>query len=652
MTTSPDLALAADFPAASHQQWRVLVDKVLKGADFDRKLVAHTYDGIAIQPLYSAEDVTPGRIEQYPGQAHRARGTAAAGPVDGAWEIRQTQAHPLPATANRELLEDLDGGVSSLALRLDIGGAADVDGVVVGGAGDFAVLLDGVYLDLVSVVLDAGTWFAEAAELMIERWNAAGVAPDERRGNLGADPIGALAAIGRLPGGVEGALAATGELSARTQAWPHVRAVHVDTAPYVDAGASEGEELAAMLATGVAYLRALTDAGLDVGAAAAQIGFTVAADADVFATIAKLRAARRLWSHVVEAAGAAEVADAPFAVRTATRMMSARDPWVNMLRTTAACFAAGAAGATSVTVQPFDAAIGLPDELARRIARNTQLVLQEESHIGAVIDPAGGSYYLETLTDAFTERGWQRFQEIEAGGGIVEALTSGSLAAALHEVRRARMSNIARRRDPLTGVSEFPNLAEDPLARESLDLDSLRRAAAEEWATSPLHRDFAVVSEIEPLPAVRLGSEFEALRDASDALLSATGSRPRVFLANLGPVAVHTARATFAKNLFEAGGIETIGNDGFSSDAPLADAFAASGARLAVICSSDGVYAESGPIAAAALKAAGARRVYVAGQPGDLAEAWREAGVDEFVHVGVDVLAVLRTAHEIEEVAR
>ncbi|MFN8049905.1 MAG: methylmalonyl-CoA mutase family protein [Acidimicrobiales bacterium] len=647
MTSTPDLALAADFPAADHEQWRALVDKVLKGASFERRLVSNTYDGIAIQPLYTAADSPAHASEQHPGQPGYTRGATAAGPAHGAWEIRQTQQHPEPVEANRRILEDLGGGVNSLALRLDIAGAGDVDGVVIGGSSDVATLLDGVYLDLVSVTLEAGPSFAAAARLLIEAWETAGVSIDQRRGSLGADPLGALAATGRLAQGLDAALGATVELATETAAWPHVRAIDIDTAPYVDAGASEAQELAAMVATGVAYLRALTDGGLTADAAAAQIGFTVSADADVFATIAKLRAARRVWSHALAAAGVSETS-APFAARTATRMMSRRDPWVNMLRTTAACFAAGAAGAPTVTVQPFDAALGLPDGLARRIARNTQLVLQEESHVGIVADPAGGSYYVESLTDQLAERAWERFVEIEAAGGMAAVLLDGSEAKVLGAIRGARAANIATRRDALTGVSEFPNLAEEPLTRPAPDVEALRADARARWGAAADTSGPATV--IEPLGASRLAAGFEALRDASDAHLSATGSRPRVFLANLGPIATHTARASYAKNFLEAGGVETLGTTG-EDDAAVTAAFAASGCSAAVICSSDAVYADRAADVASALRAAGARRVLLAGNPGEQRGAYEAAGVDEFIHVGVDVLVSLRGILEAEGVS-
>jgi methylmalonyl-CoA mutase len=283
-------------------------------------------------------------------------------------------------------------------------------------------------------------------------------------------------------------------------------------------------------------------------------------------------------------------------------MMTRRDPWVNMLRTTIATLAAGAGGADSVTVLPFDHALGLPDAFARRIARNTSTILIEESQLARVIDPAGGSWYVERLTDELAHAGWEFFRRIERLGGQAAALRSGHLAQDLADTWQARRTKLAKRREPVTGVSEFPYLAEKPVVRES--------------APEPPSGG---------LPRVRRDEEFEALRARSDAHLAATGSRPRVFLAAIGPAAAHTARLTFASNLFQAGGIE-----------PVADgAFEDSGATEAVLCSSDALYEEQAETTARTLKAAGARHVFLAGRPG------RYAGVDAYVFAGCDAVAVL-----------
>jgi methylmalonyl-CoA mutase len=355
-----------------------------------------------------------------------------------------------------------------------------------------------------------------------------------------------------------------------------------------------------------------------VDAAAGQLEFRYAATEDQFLTIAKFRAARRLWARVAQVSGitTGAAAQRQHAV-TSSVMMTERDPWVNMLRTTVACLAAGVGGADAVTVLPFDEAVGLPDAFARRVARNTQSILLEESHLARVVDPAGGSWYVERLTDELAHAAWEHFQEIERAGGQRAALTAGLVGERIADTWAARSVALAKRREPVTGVSEFPNLGEQPLVREA--------------APAPLGGG---------LPRVRRAEAYEALRRRSDAHLAATGSRPRLFLAALGTAAVYTARSTFAANLFQAGGIETV-SAASSEAAELAARFAASGAAVACLCSSDQLYAEHAEALAAALKSAGARRVLLAGRPGERREAYQRAGVDEFVHAGGDAVAVL-----------
>ena len=608
-------ALAGGFEPADEDAWLAAVDKVLKGAPFT-KLVSTTADGITVQPLYTPSN-SPGSHDEagFPGQAPFTRGSHAAGTVDAAWDIRSVVSGADPATANARALQDLERGVTSLEVRWD------------GDAVALAATLEGVYLDLAPVVLRPGFDFTAAADALISLWAERGVDLRTAVGGFGADPFAALAAVGGEGRDPQALLAELGRLAARTAAeQPKVRSVTVSTLPAVEAGASEGQELAVLLATGAAYLRAMADAGLTADEAAGQIQLELAADEDVFSTIAKLRAARRLWATLLAACGVGESAQAPHLhVTAARRMFTRRDPWVNLLRTTAAVFAAGVGGADGVTAHPYDLLLGDPSDLGRRMARNTQLLLQEESNLGRVLDPAGGSGYVESLTDEIATVAWGIFQELESAGGMPAVLLDGTLAARIVDVRDARLARVATRTAPITGVSEFPNLGEDPPPP----------VAADDGA-QPL------------LVPVRWAERFEALRDRADAARGA-GQDPTVFLANLGPVATHTARATFAKNLFEAGGLRATTSDrgaatGFGSADEAAADFAASGARLACICSSDKVYEEQAVAAAAALKAAGAAVVYLAGNPGDRRAAEESAGVDEFVHVGVDVLAVLERA--------
>nr|WP_107907936.1 methylmalonyl-CoA mutase subunit beta [Streptomyces chartreusis] len=590
MTVLPDdgLSLAAEFPDATHEQWQHLVEGVLRksgkdvsGTAAEDALSTALEDGLRTRPLYSARDAAPDA--GLPGFAPFVRGGRAEGNTAGGWDVRQRHT----ALTDGVVLADLENGVTSLWLVLGEGGIPVTE---------LGRALDGVYLDLAPVVLDAGTEVEPAARELLRLYEERGVAKEAARGNLGADPLGHEARTAKSSDFA--AVAGLARLCA--EEYPGLRALTVDALPYHEAGGSAAQELGASLATGVAYLRELDAAGLTVEQAAAQLEFRYAATADQFLTIAKLRAARRLWARVTEVCGASS-AQVQHAV-TSPVMMSRRDPWVNMLRTTVATLAAGVGGAESVTVLPFDHALGLPDAFARRIARNTSTVLIEESHLARVIDPAGGSWYVERLTDELAEAGWEFFQRIERAGGQAAALRSGQLGEDLATTWEARTGRLARRREPITGVSEFPNLAEQLVAREP----------------APEARSGG-------LPRVRRDEAYEALRARSDAHLAATGSRPRIFLAALGPAAAHTARLTFASNLFQAGGIEPV-TEG---------TFAESGATEVCLCSSDALYEEQAESVAAEFRSAGAAQVFLAGRPGQYTD------VDAYVFAGCDAVAVL-----------
>lgn len=596
------LALAAEFPAADQEKWRDLVAGVLRktGAlkeDFDGPpeslLNTRTYDGFDIRPLYTAEDIAP--AAGFPGLPPFVRGGVPEGRVATGWDLRQRHSGTDPVAANKAMLADLEGGVSSLWLRVGAGGIP---------VASLADALNGVYIELAPVVLDAGAEYEAAAEALLEVFREREIPASAVVGGLGADPIGLRARTGEAHD-----VRPAAELAARLSGqYPKLSALVADGLPVHEAGGSDSQELGAAVAAGVAYLRALTEAGLSVDDAAAQLEFRFAASADQFLTIAKLRAARKLWARVTEVSGAGVAARGmrQHAV-TSPAMFTQRDPWVNMLRGTVACFGAAVGGADAVTVLPFDAAIGEPDAFARRIARNTSVILHEESRLGGVIDPAGGSWYVENLTAELAKAAWAEFTAIEEAGGIESALDSGALGERLASTWAARSKRIARRKDAITGVSEFPNLNEKPVSRPQ--------------------------STVEPsggLPRIRYAEAFERLRDRSDA----QAERPKVFLATLGPVAAHTARASFAANLFAAGGIESVNGGATTSTEDVVKGFTESGARIACVCGTDSQYTEQAAEVAAALKAAGAQRVLLAGR-GEHPE------VDENLYAGCDALAVL-----------
>lgn len=621
-------SLAADFPPADEDAWIALVDKVLRGKPFD-SLVSRTDDGVTVAPLY-LRSAAPGALDEagFPGADPFTRGAHAAPRPHGAWDVRARVDHPDATEANRRALQDLERGVTSLSVRWDRGT-------------DLAAVLEGVHLEMAPIHLDAGADAAAGAAALESLWESRGLDPAGRAGGDGWDPVGVLASRGGDPAAVHDAISAMAEVAARSGADRRVvRPVTIDATPVMEAGGSEGQELAHLLSTGAAYLRAMAAAGMEVDAACGRIEVVLGADTDFFATVAKLRAARRVWAAMTAACGASEPARAlALHVRTARRMLTVRDPWVNLLRVTAATFAAGIGGADGVTAHPFDALLadaaqaggGTGEDLGRRMARNTQLLLQEESNLGRVLDPAGGSWFVESLTDELATVAWSLFSELEADGGMPGVLVDGTLAARVATVRDARLVDVARRRRPVTGVTEFPDLGEAP-----------REAARPEASDGPGPL----------LPPIRWAERFEALRDASDAHLAATGSRPSVFLVNLGPVAEHTARSTFARNLLEAGGIAAVTSErgasrGFGATSEAVEDATEAGARVACLCSSDDRYAQQATEVASALKSAGVASVLLAGAPGDRRDAESAAGVDRWLHVGVDVLEVLEELHAV-----
>ena len=615
-SVTEDLRLAADFQPATYDDWRKLVDGVLKGAPFE-KLTAKTSDGLKIEPIYP-----------------RAQGAAPiAGRTPAApWQIMQRIDHPDAGPANAQALHDLENGATGLALVF--AGANGAYGFGLEPSAEAVEkVLDGVFVDAgISIELQVGPQSRMAAIHVAEYVKRRGLDPAACNIRFGLDPIGACAVWGSSPyswpeivPAVTGAIKGLAGMGFKGPfAVADGRVIH-------DAGGSEVQELAFVLAAGVAYLRAIEGAGVDLEAARGMIYARLSADADQFLTMAKFRALRLLWARIEQASG---LAPKPLfiAADTAWRMLTQRDPYVNMLRATMATFSAGLGGANAVTVLPHTQAAGLPDPFARRVARNTQLVLLEESNLAKVSDPAAGSGGIETLTQQLCEAAWGLFQETEKAGGIFAGLEQNLIQRKVAATRTVRESNIARRKEVLTGATEFPNLHEAHVA--VLDVKPIELAPYGEARF-----------KFDALPPMRLAAPFERLRDRSDRILRERGARPKIFLANLGTAADFTARAAFARSFFETGGIETVDSEGFTDPAALVAAFKASGAALACLCSQDKVYAGEAIAAAQALQAASARHIYLAGRPGEREAALRAAGVGDFIFAGGDALAALQEVY-------
>jgi methylmalonyl-CoA mutase len=611
-----DLPLASEFPLATRETWLKLVDGVLKGAPRER-LTARTADGLPIEPLYPRA-----------GGARPVAGRAAATP----WQVMQRIDHPDPAEANKLALTDLENGASGLTLVF--AGANGAAGYGLDPSPEaIRRLVDGIYFDAgIALEFQIGPQSRMAPLHLLALLKEKGITPGACDIRFGFDPVSAGAVWGWSPySWTEIATAIAGAAGAVAAQGFKQHAVAADGRTIHDAGGSEAQELAFVIACGVAYLRALEAAGMPLTTARDMIYARLAADADQFMTMAKFRALRKLWARIEQACGL-EPAPLFIAAETAWRMLTRRDADVNMLRNTMATFAAGLGGANAITVLPHSLALGLPDAFARRVARNTQLILLEEANLDKVTDPAAGAGGIEMLTAQLCSRAWDLFQEVEKTGGIWAALQANLLQRKVAEVFAARERNVARRRDALVGVSEFANLQEKPPAL----------LQAKPVVLAPYGE---AKHKFDPLPSVRLSEPFEALRDASDAILARTGSRPKVFLANLGTLESFGARATFTKNLFEAGGIEALDNEGYWEIPTLVHFFKKSGTPLVCLCSSDAVYATNAADAASALKEAGAAPIYLAGRPGEREAELRAAGVDDFIFAGGDALAALRTAY-------
>lgn len=598
---------------SDREQWRTAVASVLAkakrkdpaelGPAPEQLLDSPTYEGFPIHPLYTALDAQP--EPPLPGRWPFIRGGDAMRDVKSGWKV--AEAFPAPgqvsvADGNGAVLTALTEGASALIITVGEGGVA---------AADLERLLEGVFLELVPVTLVAGADYTAAADALLA---LVGDLDAERRArlsiDLGADPL--TAPLSRRPAPSTDEVAA---VAARNTGYDgRVRAVTVDGPAFHNLGSNASWELAAVIGAGVSYLRLLTERGLSVRDALRQISFRLVVDDDQFMSIAKLRAARQLWARVAEVVGEPDAGAAVLHAVTSQPMMTQRDPWVNMLRTTVAAFAAGVGGADTVHVHPFDSAIpgGLPGTsptFSRRIARNTQLLLLEESHLGQVLDPGAGSWYVEDLTRSLAEQAWTHFRDIENRGGFVAA--RDYITEQIDEIWRRRRDDIAHRRTAITGVNEFPNLDEPPLPKS------------------------------DPVPGVnRYAADFEALRDRSDAYLAEHGERPKALLLPLGPLAEHNVRTTFATNLLAAGGIEAV-NPGTVDAAGVAAAVADGPKTAAVVCGTDARYAEEASDVIAAARAAGVAHVYLAGPEQAVADAAHKP--DEYLTAKIDAIAALST---------
>ena len=692
----PDVPLD-EFTPPTDEEWKAACEALLKGAPFEKKMFTKTYEGITFDPMYTrkhTEDILPKGV--MPGMGDYLRGVDAAGYIGKPWGIAQACDETLPAENNELLRHEHDKGATIYHIVLDTASRTGVDArqaETVGDTGtsvttveDMHVLLTGLDLAKFPLYVYAGANAVPLLALVAAARRASGEDMAEVRGIVGADPIGALAADGKLPASLDAhydSLAAAARWA--TVNAPHLRTVFVRSDVYSNGGANDVQEVASVLATATAYLRALCERGLTIDEAASQIAFAFSMGANFFLQIAKLRAVRPLWAQIVGAfGGSAEAQKMRIHARPALFFKTIYDPYVNMLRNTTEIFSGVVGGIDSFESAPFDEPIRKGDEFSRRIARNVQIMLQEEFGLLQPIDPAGGSWAVETLTRQMKEKIWAEFQRIEKEGGIIAALRAGSLQESVAAVLAARFKNADLRRDRIVGNNMYPNMTETLLetraedtaalkAQRTADIDaylsdidvkhlgearaSLRQAHSVDHAVEAALAG-ATIAELmtavtegngaETVTAIaphRWSERFEALRQRTEEYKAEKNDNVKIFLANMGPIPQHKARADFTTGFLQVGAFEVLGNDGFKTVEEAADAARASGADAVVICSTDATYPEIVPALAPKLhEVLPKARVFLAGAaPKDLLETYKEAGIDEYISVRANCYEILES---------
>ena len=689
-----------EFPPVTYEEWRKEAEVTLKGAAFEKRLRTRTYEGITLEPLYTEEN-TADFLQKttLPGETDFLRGTDPLGYIEESWSIAQGVEKALPEEANAVLRQELRDGTTAVSLVLDSGTLRCRDaendgrrGVSLSTLKDVKTVFEGIDAGAREFHIFAGSSAAPLLGLF-----AAGVKTEGKgsslagvKGCIGADPLGMLARDGRLSRSLEGLY----DEMARTAQWakesaPSLKTVLVSGDVYHEGGANAVQELACAMSTGVAYIRAMLERGLDINSAAAQMRFSFSQGLNFFMEIAKLRAARMVWSQIIEAFGGDEAArEIDIFANTSAFTSTVYDPYVNVLRGTTEAFSAVVGGINGMNVRPFDEAVGPSLPSSRRIARNIQILLQEEFNLLQPVDPAGGSWYIETLTKQVAESAWKMLQQIDGEGGMVGALTSGFIQKEIAAVLASRFANLDTRSDRAVGTNMYPNTTEQPLPREESDRAETKQkriAAIEEYRKSADNKDrkerLAGISsqgsglpadfmksltdafnagatlcevrerlngseegpEAEAIKPRRWTEQYEALRRRTEEFAAKTGEGIRIFLANMGPLVQHKPRADFSTAFMEVAGFEVLKNSGFSTVEEAVAAAAQSGADAAVICSTDDTYPELVPPLARGIKESSpGMMVLLAGAPApEHKESYVDAGVDEFIHVRANCRQIL-----------
>ncbi len=607
--------LFPEFPPVTPQEWDNKIIADLKGADYEKKLVYRPNEGFKVRPYYTADDLKNIEyLDQFPDAFPYVRGNKKSG---NDWFIRQDIAVSDLKRANEKALDILMKGIDSLGFILDESKEYSKE--------DLDLLLKNIFAEMVEINFNAGK---NALQLMknhlemLVRYNR-----DFQKifGSVEHDPFGRLITKGSFYFSKEEDLETCSQLIKTAEHLPHFTVIEVNGEHFHNAGATVVEELAFSLASGAEYLTQLTEKGWSVNKVAPKIRFRFATGSNFFMEIAKYRAARLLWAHIVKAYGITRDDVSKMTIHAVTSRFNKAiyDPFVNMLRTTTEAMSSIVAGIDSLTVGPFNEVYEKPDDFSARIARNQQLLLKEESYLDQVADPGAGSYYIENLTDSITAEAWKLFLEVDSQGGYLEAVSSGFIQHKINATAAKREADLASRKEIILGVNQYPNFSEK---KESVLNDS---------ALKPLKS----VGTIETLKLFRGSQAFEELRYKTD-LYAMDHKRPAAFMFTYGNLAMRIARSQFSRNFFACAGFDTLDNLGFKTIEEGVQAFLDSKAEILVICSADEEYPVIAPAIYEAVKDKAI--VVVAGYPKDALEELKAKGIEHFIHVRSSVLEELR----------
>ncbi|MCK5884402.1 MAG: acyl-CoA mutase large subunit family protein [Bacteriovoracaceae bacterium] len=684
--------LRSEFPPHTYGEWKDAAIKLLKGAPFEKKLLTKTHEGITLQPIYRKEDIEGiEHLNGMPGSGNLVRSNNVSGYVDNAWKVSQELDVSTPEEFNSVAKNAISRGQHEINLVLDHAGRVGLDadfaeaelvgskGVSLSTMKDIEVAFAGIDLQKNPLFIKGRIGNFAVLPLITSYMSKNGMDSKKLRGAIPLDPIGVLSKTGELPISIDDAydMMLSHHAFAKKNC-PQLESLMVCTNTYHNGGASATQELAYSVATATEYIRNILKRApeTDINELVSSFRFSVGLGGNFFMEIAKLRAFRLLWSKVAKAFGASDeaVAKSTLFAKSAMWNKTVYDPYVNMLRGTTEAFAAVVGGVNALHIAPFDAPIRQSDEFSRRIARNTQIILAEECEMAKVIDPAGGSWYIEWLTDQVARKAWDEFQVIEKGGGMYAALKEGTIQKEIELVADEKIKSLAKRKEVLVGSNMFPNATEELIVPRTPDFAGLKAKRTKEvkavksedallldkldeiksghfcstLATEAIELGATYGQICSKLKAIdhakahpvrerRLAEIYEELRNASSAFEKSNGEAPKIFQANLGKSRFYRARADWTAAFFQTGGFVVEGDKDFETVEETVEAAMASKAKIVVLTSSDTKYAEEAENFARALKAKGSNiHLIVAGMPGDKEDAWKAAGVNDFVNVRVN----------------